>query len=91
MIKFHDNILNSFQVTDRTRVCGRNCNFQCSKFLSGWLAQSYPRATGNHEVAGSSLRLVTCFCGKLFPPTANSSRAAVGGWRKDGHLVLLYG
>ena len=28
---------------------------------------------------------------KEFPPTADSSRAAAGGWRKDGHLVLVIG
>ena len=30
-VKFHENISNGFHVTERTRVCGRNCNFQCSK------------------------------------------------------------
>ena len=30
-VKFHENISNGFDVTERTRVCGRNGNFQCSK------------------------------------------------------------
>ena len=30
-VKFHENIPNSFDVTERTRVCGRNGNFQYSK------------------------------------------------------------
>ena len=29
-VKFHKNILNGFEVTEWTRVCGRNSNFQCS-------------------------------------------------------------
>ena len=29
--KFYENISNCFDVTERTRVCGRNGNFQCSK------------------------------------------------------------
>ena len=28
---------------------------------------------------------------ETFPPTSDSSRAAVGGWQKDGHLVLVNG
>ena len=30
-VKFHENISNGFDVTERTQVCGRNGNFQCSK------------------------------------------------------------
>ena len=30
-VKFHENISKGFDVTKRTRVCGRNGNFQCSK------------------------------------------------------------
>ena len=30
-VKFHENILNSFEVTERTRVCGKIAIFQCSK------------------------------------------------------------
>ena len=30
-VKFHENILNCFEVTEWTRVCGRNGNFQCLK------------------------------------------------------------
>ena len=30
-VKFHENILNGFDVTERTRVCGRNGNIKCSK------------------------------------------------------------
>ena len=30
-LKFHENISNGFNVTERTRVCGRNGKFQCSK------------------------------------------------------------
>ena len=30
-VKFHENSSNGFDVTERTRVCGRNGNFQCSK------------------------------------------------------------
>ena len=26
-VKYHDNILNGFEVIVRTRVCGRNCHF----------------------------------------------------------------
>ena len=26
-VKFHENILNGFEVTERTRVCGKNCHF----------------------------------------------------------------
>ena len=26
-MKFHENILNDFEVTERTRVCGKNCHF----------------------------------------------------------------
>ena len=29
--KFHENILNGFEVTERTRICGKNAIFQCSK------------------------------------------------------------
>ena len=28
---------------------------------------------------------------ETFHPTSDSSRAAVGGWQKDGHLVLVNG
>ena len=28
---------------------------------------------------------------ETFPPTSDSSRAAVGGWQKDRHLVLVNG
>ena len=40
-VKFHEIILNSFEVTERTRVCGTNANFQCSKGnnserMQGW-------------------------------------------------------
>ena len=31
------------------------------------------------------------FLKKTFPPTSDSSTAAVGGWQKDGHLVLVNG
>ena len=30
-VKFHENILNGFEVTERTRVCGKIAIFQCSK------------------------------------------------------------
>ena len=30
-VKFHGNILNDFEVTDRTRVCGKNCHFSMFK------------------------------------------------------------
>ena len=30
-LKFHENISNGLNVTERTGVCGRNGNFQCSK------------------------------------------------------------
>ena len=30
-VKFHENILNSFEVTERTRVCGKNCHFSMFK------------------------------------------------------------
>ena len=30
-VKFHKNILNGFEVTKRTRVCGKIVIFQCSK------------------------------------------------------------
>ena len=26
-VKFHENSLNSFEVTEQTRVCGKNCHF----------------------------------------------------------------
>ena len=30
-VKFHENISNDFDVTERTRVCSSNGNFHCSK------------------------------------------------------------
>ena len=30
-VKFHENILNGFEVTERTRVCGKNCHFSMFK------------------------------------------------------------
>ena len=30
-VKFHENISNGFDVTERTRVCGRNCHFSMFK------------------------------------------------------------
>ena len=30
-MKFYENILNGFDVTEQTRVCGRNGNFQCAR------------------------------------------------------------
>ena len=30
-VKFHENIFNAFEVTERTRVCGKIAIFQCSK------------------------------------------------------------
>ena len=30
-VKFHENISNGYDATERTGVCGRNGNFQCSK------------------------------------------------------------
>ena len=30
-VKFHENILNGFEVTERTRVCSKNCHFSMSK------------------------------------------------------------
>ena len=30
-VKFHENILYGFEVTERTEVCGKNVIFQCSK------------------------------------------------------------
>ena len=30
-VKFHENVSDGFDVTERTLVCGRNGNFQCSK------------------------------------------------------------
>ena len=26
-VKFHENIFNGYEVIERTRVCGKNCNF----------------------------------------------------------------
>ena len=33
-VKFHENISNGFGVTERTRVCSRNGNFQGSKGIN---------------------------------------------------------
>ena len=30
-VKFHENILKGFEVTERTRVCGKNCHFSMFK------------------------------------------------------------
>ena len=54
------------------------------------MAQSDTRSTAEQEVAGPILRFDHIFpLDKIFPPTADSSRASVGGWRKDGRLVLV--
>ena len=39
-VKSHENIFNSFEVTERTRVCGKNCHFQCSKSNNSDMMQS---------------------------------------------------
>ena len=39
-VKFHENIVNGFEVRERTRVCGRNGNFQCSKRIYSKSMQS---------------------------------------------------
>ena len=58
--------------------------------MPAWLARSYPRSTAVQEVAvrSSSPAYLSV---ELFPPTSHSSRAAIGGWQKDGHLVLVHG
>ena len=56
--------------------------------MPAWLGRSYPRSTAVQEVAGSILRSGITFCGNI-PPTSDLDRAAVGGWQKDGHLVLV--
>ena len=33
-VKFHENILNGFEVTERTRACGKIAIFQCSKAIT---------------------------------------------------------
>ena len=30
-VKFHENIFNSFEFTEQTRVCGKNCHFSMFK------------------------------------------------------------
>ena len=52
------------------------------------LSRSFPRSTAVQEVAGPILRSGILSCGNI-TPTSDSSRAAVGGWQKDGHLVLV--
>ena len=60
------------------------------KYMPAWLARSYPRSTAVQEVAGSILRSGISFCGNI-SSYSDSNRAAVGGWQKDGHLVLVDG
>ena len=59
-------------------------------FMPDWLARSYPRSTAVQEVAVRSSG-VAYLSVETFHPTSDSSRAAVGGWQKDGHLVLVNG
>ena len=57
----------------------------------GRMVQWDSRSTGDQEDAGSILRSTSIFPWKKFPPTSDPSRVhvAVGGWRKDGHVVLV--
>ena len=55
--------------------------------MPAWLARSYPRSTAVQEVAGSILRSGISLFEKI-SSYSDSSRAAVEGWQKDGHLVL---
>ena len=60
--------------------------------MPAWLARSYPRSTAVQEVAGSTGSSGPAYLPvETFPPTSDSSRAAVGGRQKDGHLVLVNG
>ena len=31
-VKFHESILNSFEVTEQTQICGKNCHFSMFKW-----------------------------------------------------------
>ena len=53
-VKFHENILNGFEVTERTRVCGKIAIFQCSK--------------GNNSKRMQSTFTVLALCTPSHPP-----------------------
>ena len=60
-VKFHEYILNDFEVTERTRVCGKNCHFSMFKlqYLRKDAIQSYDSCA--LYVVSSSLTFVLTF------------------------------
>ena len=56
----------------------------------GARGKDWLRARGHHlrRVRSSGLAYLSV---ETFSPTSDSNRAAVGGWQKDEHLVLVNG
>ena len=87
-MKFHENISNSFDVTERTLVCGRNGNFQCTKSNNSKSMQS--RVT---VPALCMLSQVLNICVKFHKNILNAfevtERTQVCG--KNGHFSMFKG
>ena len=86
-VKFHENISNGFQLTERTRAHGRNGYFQCSKGNNsrlGSLKSLFMHSVRRLMVIYNSVKfLVNISNGIRFTKRTRMSKALTDG-RRDG-------